>query len=79
MNLLGPWALSQAIDLIAHNRGRDRDRETPDDGFAWGKPQRFDVGRIKDDQRLSLRGRIDLITLGTRSPGERRAGGRQPA
>ena len=59
MNQLGPWAVLQAIDLLLGKSSQD----TPDEAFAWGRPQRFSVGRIVEDQQRSLRGHHDVITV----------------
>ena len=77
MNQLGPWAILQAIDLLLGKYNHDGDGESRDGAFAWGSPQRFSIGRIRDDQRLSQRGRIDVITLGARPPRGRQTGARQ--
>ena len=76
MNQLGPWAISQAIDLLSAKTNRDLDETMGDEAFALGRPQRFSVGRIVEDQRRAMRGHIDEITLGPRpvQTGTREAG-----
>ncbi len=74
MTQLGPWAISHAIDLILGKSSDESDRQRRDEAFAWGRPQRFSVGRIVDDQRRSLRGHVDVITVG-RPPSQKGASG----
>lgn len=63
MNQLGPWAISQAIELLSAKTSRDLNGAMGDAAFAWGRPERFSVGRIVEDQRRATRGHIDEISL----------------